>query len=103
MDPDLFDRILRSGKWTGTPEELFGLVEQGRLGLPRHLPLREAIDWVHASIYTTIKAMKFSHLAHVCGGPIEVAVITSDRRFRWVCHKRLDEAIVSHQTREVRQ
>lgn len=45
------------------------------------------------SIYTTIKAMKFSHMAPVCGGPVEVAVITTDRRFRWVRHKGFDAAI----------
>jgi hypothetical protein len=37
--------------------------------------------------------MKFSHMAPVCGGPVEVAVITTDRRFRWVRHKRFDAAI----------
>jgi hypothetical protein len=28
-----------------------------------------------------------------CGGPIEIAVITTDRRFRWVRHKDWDVAI----------
>lgn len=49
---------------------------------------------IHASIYTTIKTMKFSHLAPVCGGPVEVAVISSDRPFRWVRHKKMEAAIV---------
>jgi hypothetical protein len=40
-----------------------------------------------------IKTMKFSHMAPVCGGLIEVAVITADRPFRWVRHKDLDSAI----------
>ncbi len=57
------------------------------------LPIREAIDFVHASIYSTIRALKFSRYEQTCGGPIEIAVITSDRRFRWVRHKRMDEAI----------
>jgi hypothetical protein len=57
------------------------------------LPIREAIDWVHASIYATIKMMKFSHLPPVCGGPVEIAVITTDKKFRWVRHKRFDAAI----------
>ena len=35
----------------------------------------------------------FSRLDPVCGGPIEVAVITTARRFRWVCHKELDAAL----------
>ena len=60
---------------------------------PGVLPIREAIDWVHASIYTTIKGIKFSRFDPVCGGPIEVAVITTDRRFRWVRHKGLDAAM----------
>ena len=55
--------------------------------------LPEAIDWVHTVIYTTIKAMKFSHYVPICGGPIEIALISSDRKFRWVRHKRFDEAL----------
>lgn len=94
-------RILTSGKWSGTREDLIALLEEEALGQPYDLPIREAIDWIYASIYTTIKAMKFSHLAPVCGGPIEVAVITSDRPFRWVRHKRLGQAIAAHETREV--
>jgi hypothetical protein len=64
------------------------------VGQPFHLPIREAIDWVYASIYPSIKTMKFSHLAPVCGGPVEIAVITTDRPFRWVRHKKLDAAIL---------
>lgn len=45
------------------------------------------------NVYTTIQNMKFSHLAPVCGGPVEIALITGDRPFRWVRHKRLDAAI----------
>ena len=67
LDDSLFARILRSDKWAGTPEDLFNLVRASCLGQPRDLPIREAIDWVHASIYTTIKTMKFSHMAPVCG------------------------------------
>jgi hypothetical protein len=63
------------------------------LGQPFDLPIREAIDWLHASIYTTIKTMKFSHMTSVCGGSVEIAVITTDRRFRWVRHKGFDSAI----------
>jgi len=93
MDAMLFDRIVRSGKWGGTAQELFDLVKGGLLTPPSELPVREAIDLVYAEIYTTIKAMKFSHLAPVCGGPIEIAVVTTDRPFRWVCHKELSQAI----------
>jgi hypothetical protein len=74
--------------------DLFTLIQPFFLGQPQHLPIREAIDWIHASIHTTIKALKFSHLPPVCGGPVEVAVITTDRFFRWVRHKRFDSALV---------
>ena len=37
--------------------------------------------------------MKFSHYLPVCGGPIEIAVISTDRNFRWVRHKRFDDAL----------
>ena len=57
------------------------------------LPIREAIDFIHTSIYSTVKGLKFSRLDQVCGGPIEIAVITSDRLFRWVRHKEMDAAI----------
>jgi hypothetical protein len=90
VDFSILDAISRSGKWTGTPDELIALVLPHRLAQPFDLPIREAIDWVHSSIYTTIQAMKFSHLAPVCGGPVELAVVTTDRPFRWVRHKRLD-------------
>lgn len=92
-DESFFQAILDSGKWAGSPGELFELLRPHCLGQPFDLPIREAIDWVHASIYTTIKTMKFSHLAPYCGGPVEVSVITSDRPFRWVRHKALDQAI----------
>lgn len=93
LDESLFSTILRSGKWTGSDQDLFDLIRPCCLGQPFDLPIREAIDWVHASIYTTIKTMKFSHMAPVCGGPVEIAVITTDRKFRWVRHKKFDVAI----------
>lgn len=93
IDESLFSAILQSGKWSGDNNDLFDLIQPRCLGQPRDLPIREAIDWVHGSIYTTIKTMKFSHMAPVCGGPVEVAVITTDRKFRWVRHKKFDSAI----------
>jgi hypothetical protein len=93
LDESLYSKILQSGKWTGNDQDLFDLIRPCFLGQPFDLPIREAIDWVHGSIYTTIKTMKFSHMAPVCGGPVELAVVTTDRRFRWVCHKGFDSAI----------
>jgi hypothetical protein len=94
IDQGVLDAILASGRWSGTPNDLFALIQPFFLGQPQHLPIREAIDWIHASLHTTIKALKFSHLPPVCGGSVEVAVITTDRNFRWVRHKRFDSALV---------
>ena len=93
IDAAVVSDILGSGKWQGTPEELVQTASKRMLILPRLLPIRDAIDWVYASIYATIKAMKFSHLSPVCGGPIEIAMITTDRPFRWVRHKTFAMAI----------
>jgi hypothetical protein len=95
MDENVFQEILSSGKWNGTPEELAQIVLRNRLAPAGLLPIREAVDWVYASIYTIIKAMKFSRMEPVCGGPIEIGVITTDRPFRWVRHKGFDSAIAS--------
>ena len=93
IDLSLAQSIMQSGHWSGTTQDLLALVQPYQLIQPGALPIREAIDLVHASIYTTIKAMKFSHLERACGGPVEIAVITTDRPFRWVRHKGLDAAI----------
>jgi len=93
VDDNIKGMILQSGKWAGTDAELTDLLAQFQLGHPL-LPIRDAIDFVHSCIYSTIKAMKFSILFQVCGGPIEIAVITTDRRFRWVRHKQWDAAII---------
>mgnify|MGYP001033347178 CR=1 FL=1 len=91
-DINLINAIARCGKWQGTPEEVFEIVAAQTLS-PGSLPIRDAIDYVYSSIHCTIKAMKFSNMPQVCGGPIEIAVITSDRNFRWVRHKPWDAAI----------
>ena len=93
IDTGIIGAILRSGMWTGSRPDLLALVRPYTLGHPLNLPIREALDWIHGAISTTIHAIKFSHLAPTCGGPIELAVITSDRAFRWVCHKRLGSAL----------
>jgi hypothetical protein len=87
------EEILNSGKWQGTPAELDSIISKYSLSHPQSVPIREAIDFTHACLLTTIKAMKFSHQPQRCGGPIEIAVITTDRPFRWVLHKTWDSAI----------
>jgi hypothetical protein len=93
IDGGLLQAIKASPFWTGGPAELDNLVGRALVSPPDHVPLREAIDFVHAAIYTTIRAFKFSQMPMLCGGPIEIAAITSDRPFRWVKHKALDGAI----------
>jgi hypothetical protein len=92
VDTDVKQSIMKSGKWAGTEAELTALIAQHALVHPI-LPIRDAIDFVHACISSTIKALKFSRYSQTCGGPIEIAVITTDRPFRWVRHKDWDVAI----------
>ena len=92
IDPEARLAILSSGNWSGTPQDLDTLLASHQLYLPG-LPIRDALDFVHSCISSTIKTLKFSHLSQVCGGPIEIAVITTDRDFRWVRHKEWDVAI----------
>ena len=84
--------ILTSGKWVGSAQDLDVLLAKHRLDHPI-VPIRDAVDFIHSCISSTIKAFKFSNLSQICGGPIELAVITSDRSFRWVRHKEWDSAI----------
>lgn len=92
------DAILASGKWNGSPQELDVVIAQYKLAHPPTVPIREAIDFTHACLLATVKAMKFSLLPRICGGPIELAVITTDRTFRWVQHKSFDAAIKESQS-----
>ncbi len=98
VDFQMLEDIMQSGKWTGSEQELTQIVHPYVLGQPNDLPIREAIDWVYSSIAATIKTMKFSHLAPVCGGPVEITVITTDRSFRWVKHKPLHAALDSKES-----
>lgn len=93
IDPGLFDAIVASPNWTGGAKALMDAVEPFVLGQPPMLPLRDAIDWIYSCIQGTIKGVKFSPWAPMCGGPVEIGVISSDRPFRWVRHKSLDAAI----------
>jgi hypothetical protein len=65
------------------------------------LPIREAIDFVHMYLHLTIKGFKFRFGAPVCGGPIEIAFVTTDRPFRWARHKRFDTAIFEEEVGEL--
>lgn len=91
-DHGLKDAIMNSGNWTGSEPDLIAELNKSALQVGMST-LRDAIDFVYSSIHSTIKALKFSDLNQVCGGPIELAVISTDRRFRWVRHKKWDSAI----------
>lgn len=95
IDSATYSNILKSGKWKGTEQDLLDILAESELIAPGLLPIREAVDWVHTVIHTTIRGVKFAKWPHVCGGPVEIAVITTDRPFRWVCHKPLDAAIIT--------
>jgi hypothetical protein len=58
------------------------------------VPIREAIDFCHMYLHLTIKGYKFRFGPPMCGGPIELGFITTDRPFRWARHKPFDSAIV---------
>lgn len=57
------------------------------------MPIREAIDYVHMYLHLTVKSFKFRRGAPICGGPIEIAFITTDRPFRWALHKPFESAV----------
>ncbi len=63
----------------------------------KDLPIREAIDFVYSYLHITVKATKFMFGAPLCGGPIEVGFISTDRRFRWVRHKLFSTAILEQE------
>jgi hypothetical protein len=91
-DGDFIHRLTTSGKWVGTPTDLQNIIDPGRLVQPI-MPIRDAVDFIHTCIYSTIKGLKFSSFSQICGGPIELAVVTTDRKFRWVRHKEWDAAV----------
>jgi hypothetical protein len=65
------------------------------------VPLRDAIDFVYSYIHITIKAHKFRFGPPPCGGPIEIAFISTDRSFRWALHKSFQTAMFEQEpTRE---
>jgi hypothetical protein len=92
-DPRIVDRILNSGYWTGTKDQLLAAMTTDTYAPAAILNIRDAVDFVYSMIYSTIKALRFSQSAPLCGGPIEIASITTDRPFRWVMHKALDVAV----------
>jgi len=92
FDEDIKKAIVSSDHWTGDTDDLDNLFANIKLERP-DMTIRDAIDFVHFTIYSTIKATKFSTRDKDCGGPIELAVITTDRNFRWVKHKGWDSAI----------
>jgi hypothetical protein len=79
--------------WTGSRADLERALSPFEWLVPVALPIREAVDFVHFVVHATIKATKFAGIPPGIGGPVEVAVITSDRPLRWIRHKPFDAAI----------
>ena len=77
-DIEIRKSVVRSPFWTGTEADYDALMGNHKLHHDM-IPIRDAIDFVHTCIHSTIKALKFSRFSQVCGGPIEIAVITTDR------------------------
>jgi len=78
--------------WKGSAQDLRDALASLEMSVNPHMPIREAVDFVHSMITMTAKAVKFGQLPPSVGGPAEVAVITSDRPFRWIRHKGFDSA-----------
>lgn len=57
------------------------------------MPLRDAIDYIHFLVYSTIKHYKFTPGPPVCGGQVEIAVVTLDRGFRRILTKSLSSEL----------
>jgi hypothetical protein len=91
-DDNLFNEIMASAFWTGSSNDLIDIIRNQNL-MFSVLQIRDAVDFVHTCIRSTGKAMRFTDFPQVCGGAPEVAVITTDRDFRWVTHKMWDTAI----------
>jgi hypothetical protein len=68
-DPGFRNEIINSGFWTGSQNYLDVIAAKYALG-HSVLPMRDAVDFVYAVISSTIKALKFSSLPQICGGPI---------------------------------
>lgn len=97
---DLINTLKIDPATVGTALQAAFAVAQPRLisAGPPDLPIREAVDFVHTILHVTIKAFRLKFGPHPCGGPIEIGVITTDRPFRWVRHKRFDSAVTEHST-----
>jgi hypothetical protein len=95
-DPQLKKLVMDSKHWVGSELQLETVLNATSVTPPLSMPLRDAIDFVHFCIYATIKVLKFSNFNQICGGPIELAVISTDRKFRWVKHKAWDSALVEN-------
>jgi hypothetical protein len=90
-DNRLPDALLKAGL---DPNQLERCTEPFRIALNLdYMPLRDAVDFVHFLIYSTIKLHRYRGVAALVGGAIEIATVTADRGFRWILHKSLQESL----------
>jgi hypothetical protein len=92
-EPKIVDNLMATGKWSGSRDELIASMSSDQMFPDTILNIRDAVDLVYSMIHTTITGLRFSQSAALCGGPIEIACITTDRTFRWVIHKDLSVAV----------
>lgn len=89
-------RLLEALSANGIDAELFTKLAAPFLVIPQlpHLPLREAIDFVHYLVYSAIKLAHYQQgPAATIGGSPEIAILTPDRGFCWIAHKSVTDAI----------
>ena len=96
--------ILKQGANPAPPDfdqKFAAAVEQARqvvrLRGVSDMPIREAIDFIYSMLHITVKAVKFRGGPPICGGPIEVGFVTTDRPFRWARHKGFTSAVEEQQ------
>ena len=92
-ETELKQKLISSGKWSGSEADLDAILTPYTLDVPP-LPVRDALDFIHTNILTTIKTHKFSSVEPGCGGSIELGLVTADRNFRWVKHKKWSSALL---------
>jgi hypothetical protein len=92
FDSRVKSAIVASPFWSGDEAQLESVLSPFALGRLR-MPIRDAVDFIYSHIFSTIKAFKFSKHSQICGGPIELAVIRTDRKFEWIRHKPWDAAL----------
>lgn len=81
-------KLLYAASWRGEQSAISRLLNSQPPTPVNHalMPLKDAVDYVDFLIDTTIKLQRFTVLPKVCGGDIDILVLTKDDSF-WYRHK----------------